>query len=105
MIEKNAIREALDKYGIKMSEFARAEEIPLRTFHNWCYGERKPAPYLERWCIEKIKSYEITKEMLELLKETIYVLEVARFDSTQDSDDGDNLYDKIKEFLKKKAAE
>lgn len=57
MNEKNAIREALDKYGIKMSEFARAEEIPLRTFHNWCYGERKPAPYLERWCIEHIEKY------------------------------------------------
>lgn len=57
MNEKNAIREALDKYGIKMSEFARAEEIPLRTFHNWCYGVRKPAPYLERWCVEKIEEY------------------------------------------------
>ena len=67
MIEKNAIREALDKYGIKMSEFARAEEIPLRTFHNWCYGERKPAPYLERWCIEKIEQYA-----KELCKTCIY---------------------------------
>ena len=57
MNETNAIREALYKYGIRMSEFARAEEIPLRTFHNWCYGERKPAPYLERWCIEKIEQY------------------------------------------------
>lgn len=57
MNEKNAIREALEKNGVKMSEFARAEQIPLRTFHNWCYGERKPAPYLERWCIEKIEQY------------------------------------------------
>ena len=57
MNEKNAIREALDKYGIKMAEFARAEEIPLRTLHNWCYGVRKPAQYLERWCIEKIEQY------------------------------------------------
>ena len=57
MKENNKIREALEKNGITMSEFARAEEIPLRTFHNWCYGERKPAPYLERWCIEKIEQY------------------------------------------------
>lgn len=57
MNEKNAIREALDKYGIKMSEFARAEEIPLRTLYNWCNGERKPAQYLERWCIEHIEKY------------------------------------------------
>jgi hypothetical protein len=40
-----------------MSEFARAEQVPLRTFHNWCYGERKPAPYLERWSIEKIEQH------------------------------------------------
>jgi len=57
MNEKSAIREALDKYDIKMAEFARAEEIPLRTLHNWCYGVRKPAKYLERWCIEHIEKY------------------------------------------------
>jgi len=57
MTEKNAIREALEKNGVRMSEFARAEGIPLRTFHNWCYGERKPAQYLERWCIEHIEKY------------------------------------------------
>lgn len=56
-MEENKIRKALEENDIKMSEFARAEEIPLRTFHNWCYGERKPAPYLERWCIEKIEEY------------------------------------------------
>ena len=57
MTEKNAIREAIEKNGVRMSEFARAEEIPLRTFSNWFYGERKPAPYLERWCVEKIEKY------------------------------------------------
>lgn len=57
MTEKNAIREAIEKNGVRMSEFARAEEIPLRTFSNWFYGERKPAPYLERWCIEHIEKY------------------------------------------------
>lgn len=56
-MEENKIKKALDEYGVRMSEFARAEEIPLRTFHNWCYGERKPAPYLERWCVEKIEEY------------------------------------------------
>lgn len=57
MTEKNAIREAIEKNGVRMSEFARAEEIPLRTFSNWFYGERKPAQYLERWCVEKIEEY------------------------------------------------
>ena len=57
MTEKNAIREAIEKNGVRMYEFARAEEIPLRTFSNWFYGERKPAPYLERWCVEKIEEY------------------------------------------------
>lgn len=56
-MEENKIKKALEENGIKVSEFARAEEIPLRTFYNWCYGERKPAPYLERWCIEKIEEY------------------------------------------------
>ena len=56
-MEENKIKKALEENGVKMSEFARAEEIPLRTFHNWCYGERKPAPYLECWCIEKIEEY------------------------------------------------
>lgn len=57
MNEKNAIREAIEKNGVRMSEFARAEGIPSRTFSNWFYGERKPAPYLERWCVEKIEEY------------------------------------------------
>lgn len=56
-MKENKIRKVLEDNGVKMSEFARAEDIPLRTFHNWCYGERKPAPYLERWCIEKIEEY------------------------------------------------
>lgn len=57
MTEENKIKKALEDHGVKTSEFARAEEIPLRTLHNWYYGERKPAPYLERWCIEKIEQY------------------------------------------------
>lgn len=57
MTEENKIKKALEDHGVKMSEFARAEEIPIRTLHNWCYGERKPAPYLERWCVEKIEQY------------------------------------------------
>jgi DNA-binding transcriptional regulator YiaG len=56
-MEENKIRKALEENNVRMSEFARAEGIPLRTFHNWCYGERKPAPYLERWCVEKIEEY------------------------------------------------
>ena len=57
MTEKNSIREAIEKNGVRMSEFARSEGIPIRTLHNWCSGERKPAPYLERWCVEKIEEY------------------------------------------------
>ena len=57
MTEKNAIREAIAQNGARMSEIARADEIPLRTVSNWFYGERKPAPYLERWCVEKIEEY------------------------------------------------
>ena len=57
MTEKNSIREAIEKNGVRMSEFARAEGIPIRTLHNWCSGERKPAQYLERWCVEKIEEY------------------------------------------------
>lgn len=38
-------------------------------------------------------------ELKDLLFEVICVLEVARFDSSQDSDDADALYDKIKGIL------
>ena len=58
-MEENKIKKALEENNVRMSEFARAEGIPLRTFHNWCYGERKPAPYLERWCVEKIVEYRL----------------------------------------------
>ncbi len=65
MKDDTAIKKALDAHGITMSEFARAEGIPIRTFHNWCYGERKPAPYLERWTLEKIEEYAKKRDSAE----------------------------------------
>ncbi len=53
----NKIREKFKECGITISEFSRAAGVPMRTLQNWCRGERKPAPYLERWCIEKIEEY------------------------------------------------
>ncbi len=53
----NKIREKFKECNVTISEFSRAEGVPMRTLQNWCRGERKPAPYLERWCIEKIEQY------------------------------------------------
>lgn len=62
------IKEYLDKQKITMSEFARYYEIPLRTVQNWCYGVRKPSPWLERWILEKIEEYSFHKGTHEMLK-------------------------------------
>lgn len=57
MKEKTKIKIALEENNVRISEFIRSEGIPLRSFQNWCSGERTPAPYLERWIIEKIEEY------------------------------------------------
>lgn len=61
MKEKSEIGKYLESVNVSMAEYARAEGIPLRTVQNWCYGVRKPAPYLERWVLQSIESYAFLK--------------------------------------------
>lgn len=50
------------KWTLTNTKITRSEGIPLRSFQNWCSGERTPAPYLERWIIEKIEEYAKKRE-------------------------------------------
>lgn len=59
---KSKIGKYLESLGLSMTEFARAEGIPLRTVQNWSYGVRNPAPWLEKWIFEKIEAYAVVKE-------------------------------------------
>lgn len=58
---KSKIGKHLESLGLSMTEFARAEGIPLRTVQNWCYGVRNPAPWLEKWIFEKIEMCAYSK--------------------------------------------
>lgn len=58
---KSKIGKYLESVGLSMTEFARAEGIPLRTVQNWSYGVRNPAPWLEKWIFEKIEMCAFAK--------------------------------------------
>lgn len=84
-----------DSYLMSMTKAQIIEELRVAE-HNFFATEEG----LNNSANAAMAVYKENKELKNLLHETICVLEVARFDSIQDSDDGDKLYDKIKEILK-----